>query len=183
MESRMVKIVYKPREGSILSNEDAQVIGERLTVLAAEGPVKQQDVVDDARMPGSPLHHYFEWDDEIAAEKYRLEQARYYIRSIDIVREENKPAVRAFHNVIVRAEEQPAVRGYCTVDAVLDDRELWQQVLDQERGRLFACQQNLRRYRELESVADGAVQMAIEALDAIKEPATMEVPALVEASA
>jgi len=39
-------------------------------------------VVADAKSPQSPLHACFEWDDEVAAEKYRDHQARTLIDSV-----------------------------------------------------------------------------------------------------
>lgn len=61
-------------------------------------------VLEEARDPGHPLHTRFEWDDTVAAERYRLEQAGELIRRVKIV---YKPAtsrslaksVRAYHSV------------------------------------------------------------------------------------
>lgn len=44
------------------------------------GDLKPEDVLDDARNPNSPLHDCFTWDDSIAAEAYRLIQAKAVIR-------------------------------------------------------------------------------------------------------
>lgn len=59
-------------------------------------------IVDEARDPRHPLHHRFEWDDGLAAEKWRREQARALIRSV-AVRYVNPRGevdkVRAFHAV------------------------------------------------------------------------------------
>ena len=43
-------------------------------------------LVDASRDENAPLHNEFEWDDSIAAEKYRERQAAKIIRSIVIVR-------------------------------------------------------------------------------------------------
>lgn len=61
-------------------------------------------VVETARDPEHPLHQRFEWDDEVAGEKYRKEQARKLIRVARITYAEGSetvPArsVRAFHSV------------------------------------------------------------------------------------
>lgn len=44
------------------------------------GGLKPEDVLDDARNPNSPLHDCFTWDDTVAAEAYRLTQAKAVIR-------------------------------------------------------------------------------------------------------
>ncbi len=53
-------------------------------------------VIEAAESPNSPFHDNFEWDDSVAAEKYRVEQARQLIQSFKIYNEELKINVRAF---------------------------------------------------------------------------------------
>jgi len=48
------------------------------------GTLTPSRVVDVARSPLNPLHKYFEWDDAVAAEKYRQDQARELIRCVHI---------------------------------------------------------------------------------------------------
>lgn len=60
-------------------------VAERLTQLEQEnGNLREEDVVEDARDPASPLHDFFEWDDSVAAQQYRLSQARLVIRRVKI---------------------------------------------------------------------------------------------------
>jgi hypothetical protein len=57
-------------------------------------------VVEAARNPEDPLHSRLEWDDTVAAEKYRLEQAHELIRSVKISYRDAQgdfKEVRAFH--------------------------------------------------------------------------------------
>jgi hypothetical protein len=49
------------------------------------GQLTPERIVEEARQPSSPLHSYFEWDDKIAAERHRLNQARILLRTIVIV--------------------------------------------------------------------------------------------------
>ncbi len=44
-------------------------------MIRQHGRVDQKMLVEAARDPAHPLHGYFEWDDTIAAEKYRESQA------------------------------------------------------------------------------------------------------------
>jgi len=57
---------------------------ELLAIRAARGLLTPATVLDAARPPESPLHSRFEWDDGIAAEKYRLAQASDLIRSVRV---------------------------------------------------------------------------------------------------
>jgi len=58
------------------------IITHELKALERDGRLYPADVVNAARPKSSPLHRYFDWDDRSAAEKYRLDQARALIRSV-----------------------------------------------------------------------------------------------------
>jgi hypothetical protein len=55
-----------------------------------------RDVVEHARADSSPLHKYFEWDDDRAAELWRERQARELISSFTITVENYETPVQAF---------------------------------------------------------------------------------------
>lgn len=46
-----------------------------------------EEIVEKANDPDSELHKCFEWDDTIAAHKYRLTQAREIVRSLVVVKD------------------------------------------------------------------------------------------------
>jgi hypothetical protein len=46
------------------------------------GRIQPQRVVDAARPRNHPLHPYFEWDNKVAGENWRLAQARALIRTV-----------------------------------------------------------------------------------------------------
>jgi hypothetical protein len=56
---------------------------ERIRALHG-GILQAEDVLEEARNPDSPLHPMFEWDDQVAAHQYRLEQARALIREVRV---------------------------------------------------------------------------------------------------
>ena len=62
----------------------AEVIVKELKAIAKTGSLKPQDVVESARSKSSPIHSCFEWNNSVAAEKYRLAQASYLIRSVSV---------------------------------------------------------------------------------------------------
>lgn len=82
-------------------NADPQAAGEMCEELTRTGGLTAKRLVDANRAKDAPLHKAFEWNDKKAAEKYREDQARYIIRSIQIVREEEEPAepIRCFFNI------------------------------------------------------------------------------------
>ena len=75
----------------------ADVAGKVLTQLKeSKTGLTPESLVDASREETAPLHNEFEWDDNVAAEKYRREQARYIIRHLIIeeVKLEEPPHVK-----------------------------------------------------------------------------------------
>lgn len=71
-----------------LYSVSAQDAGEELERIYGErGKIDAADVVDDSRPVDAVLHPCFEWRDDIAAEKYREQQARKILTCLVTVRE------------------------------------------------------------------------------------------------
>lgn len=69
----------------------AATVAAELARIQHESPLTAQRVVNAARPDDAPLHPLFEWDNAMAAEAYRLDQARMLIRSIDIIVQPSTP--------------------------------------------------------------------------------------------
>ena len=143
-------MIYQWKTGARLGIA-AQVAGEELERIRTHnnGRLESGMVVDAARAPESPLHPAFEWDDEAAATAYRIEQAKYLIRSVEVVVEDRPTAtpLRAFVSV-VRDED----RSYTSVSHAMADATLRQQVLVQALKELEAWRQRYAELVELASV-------------------------------
>lgn len=66
------------------------------------GHLTPELVLDEARAEDHPLHTRFEWDDAVAAERYRRDQAHELIQSVKISYAEadgRRTEIRAFHAV------------------------------------------------------------------------------------
>ena len=104
-------------------------------------------VVDEARDPEHPLHSRFEWDDSIAGEAYRIQQARELIRSVRVVHKEADEAgpeksVRAYVSLANENEH-----AYEPVEEVAEDpfkRQLALNAMQREWKALYD------RYKEFE---------------------------------
>ena len=69
---------------------DAEKVANEITSIGEE--CKPIEVVEYAKNPSTELNKCFEWDDTIAAEKYRISQAGDIIRNLVIVKvSEKKP--------------------------------------------------------------------------------------------
>lgn len=140
---------YGWRPGSRIAL-DAQVVGKTLERLqkSRNEPLEPSTIVDAARDEASPLHPHFEWDDSVAAEHHRADQARELVRSltVDISRSNlEKREVRAFVNVEVGPE-----RGYISTATAMSSEDLRKQVL----ARAFSELESWRaRHAELSELA------------------------------
>ena len=112
------------------------------------GALRPQDVVDFARDETTGLHAHFDWDDTIAAEKHRRQQARTIIQSIIVADTGNSETRRAYLSVEINSQ-----RVYLTSAKVLNNKELRNQEI---RGAIKSLQQWNGRYggiKELSAIA------------------------------
>lgn len=77
----MNAFTYKYR-GGYNSKVSADVAGPVCQKLHDAQILTPENLVNEARAETSPLHSAFEWNDSVAAEKYRCEQARLMIANI-----------------------------------------------------------------------------------------------------
>jgi hypothetical protein len=118
--------------------------------------VSATEVVNAARPKTSPMHSKFEWNDKVAGERWREEQARGWIRSRRVVIEQaegKSVPIRAF--VAVPAEDG---ERYMPTDEAVADPVAWGSVLRAARtdARAFT-----RKLAQLESLKPGTVPSTV----------------------
>jgi Mor family transcriptional regulator len=125
-------MVYEWKQG-VKYKADANAVGAELERLGDS--VTAERVVEAARDARTELHRCFEWDDTVASEKYRLEQARRLLRKITVVHDVNdnlfsrstQVKVRAFESVRLD-EEKSGSRVYMPTLDALSNGELREQI-------------------------------------------------------
>ncbi len=139
---------YKWKTGS-QHKIDADTAGAVCEQLEQTIGLTAQTLVDASRPADAPLHGEFEWDDAIAAESYRQDQARYIIRSLCVVseQEETQP-VRAFFTIA----QQP----YERVEAIMSVEEKRTALLDLALRELKAFESKYSQLVELAGVFEAA---------------------------
>lgn len=129
---------------------DPQAVGERLTRLRTDlgDGFTPGAVVDDARPTDSPMHAAFTWDDTEAARKRREDEARYLIRHVYVVREddEDKPPVRAFVSVTERESDEDR---YIPLVTALSDADYRDQLLSDALRYFISGRQRYAEFTEL----------------------------------
>ena len=135
----------------------AQIAGEELEKIEArDGEITPRAVVEEARPEGSKLHNVFEWDDEKAAEQYRLTQASTLIRCIVVKPEEKdiKEPVRMFVNCNPTDDGQKKTGSYINFRSAFEDPESRAVILSNAKHELRVFRSKYQRLKELAKVFD-----------------------------
>lgn len=95
----MIKTVWRNEVAGMYKGIDAQAVADEIAGIGEA--VTAEQIVDRAKDENTELHKCFTWDDEAAAEKYRIIEARQIVRHL--VREElpdaknDTPPLRVFY--------------------------------------------------------------------------------------
>lgn len=105
--------------------QDPQEIGEYIEALQeSNGDISPMMIIDVARSPDNIMHSMFEWQNDVAAEKYREAQASKILCAIKVtIVEYDIENVRAFVNIAERKGT------YKTLNSVIVNKDEWDYVL------------------------------------------------------
>ena len=127
-----------------LYKADAQKVADEI----GSGQITPQEVLEKARDVNSELHKCFEWDDSIAAEKYRLQQARSIIINLVYApKKEEEQSVRCFSLTSKVSTYQPTQQ-------FLVQEDEYQTLLKRALAELEAFKRKYHTLTELESVIE-----------------------------
>jgi hypothetical protein len=118
--------VFKAKKNTAFKDKDAVIIGRFLEKHFPNEEYDTAKIVELAKPKRSPIHKYFEWDDTVAAQRYRIQQARKMITSlVVIVDEQEAPAAVS---VVVR-DGNKSHRTYMDTFKACEQEDLREQVL------------------------------------------------------
>ena len=140
---------YKAKAGSRVTRQQALDLGPILRKLAEAGEATPERLVEVATDPSCPAHVHFEWDDKVAAGKYRVVQAQKYMRSIvvEVVIEDHGPVdIR-----VVAPDADPEEPWVFVVNEVRDYDDALGPMIRQAQAELRAFQ---KKYKELRILAE-----------------------------
>ena len=105
------------------------------------------------------MHDMFEWDDAVAGELYRENQAGYYIRTLEVQlvpvgNPNGKPIdMRAYVNVEPVNTKAPERKGtYMNVHAAVEQPDTYKIILDRAKNQLRIFRDQYKNIKELEPV-------------------------------
>jgi len=148
MESKLVKW----RDGFQCA-VDASIAHAELERIRKKhaGDLTARVVVDEAAKKRNPLYRAFEWNDKVAADKLRCEQARYIMRGLVIVREEYPSAPTRVYEI---SRDEQAPRGeqktvYRSLEDIMADPDARARLLQQTLRDLLAMRCKFSAMQEL----------------------------------
>ena len=144
-----MRMVYQYKVNG-LHKASAQVVGELCASLenTADG-LTPKSLLEASRSEDSPLHDEFEWDDGVAAELYRENQAAAIIRNIVVVSSEsNQPVCRAFVNV----HSETKSGTYHNIKSVCESRDMYASMLESAKREMNTFMVKYRSITQLSAV-------------------------------
>ena len=139
-------MVYEWKTGS-RHKVAAAVAAEVMDRLAEENRLNAPDLVNESRPEDAPLHPEFEWDDSVAAEKWREEQASALIRHLVVRIEANDQEYPTRQYFMVQKE----LNTYEPIQVILKDEDKMAMLLEQAKRELQAFK---AKYAGLKELAD-----------------------------
>ena len=132
---------------------EANIAGKELErIQKKNGCLTPDIIVQEASKKKSPIHSFFEWDDTKAAAQYRLTQARYLLRTIEVVYTESEGSdpvrIRAFHSIINTEDE----KEYVTLKQAMDNEDYVQQLKDQATKEIKAWKEKYKAIKDFEAI-------------------------------
>ena len=121
-------------------------VTQELNRLAKEhgGNLTPEIVIAAAKDPDSALHEQFDWDDDSAAHKWRLHQARALIRGATLIVKTGE--TRTILPAFVRDPDKPHhEQGYISTVKVKSDEETVHAVLTEEFARAASIMARARK--------------------------------------
>lgn len=145
-----VKVRAAWKAGFGLFHADAQTVAEEILSIGEEATPQQ--ILDKGRDESTELHKCFEWDDNEAAEKYRLYQARLVVRHLVFVRteeqkQEKAPEIRVFHKT-----EMSEGSGYKPLVRIVKNEDEYQNMLKLAYAELHAIKVKYQNLQELDYI-------------------------------
>ena len=121
---------------------DAQKVANEI----GDNRISPQELLEKARDVNSELHKCFEWNDSIAAEKYRLQQARGVLINLVYKEKESKvEPVRMFQITTQKNVYQPTVQ-------FLVQEDEYQNLLKRAKSELESFKKRYHTLSELQEV-------------------------------
>lgn len=137
-------MTVKWKMGSLFPAANAEQCYQEIVSIGETATPKQ--ILDFARNPDTELHKCFEWDDSIAAEHYRLQQARTVVCHLVVVPPTENTEPQKFR-LLQKTDE-----GYKPTKIIYQNKTEYEKLLERAMGELRAFKERYHKLTELEEI-------------------------------
>lgn len=127
---------------------DAQKVSEEIAEIGET--VEPSEIVEKARNESTELHKCFEWRDDIAAEKYRLHQARNLLGNL-VFEYKDEPTKQEPVRLMFKTTEN---EGYKSINLIMQKPDEYKALLNRAYSELQAFKNKYRMLKELKEIFD-----------------------------
>ena len=130
---------------------DAQKVYEEIMELCDDlESASPKDILEKARGEETELHKCFTWNDSVAAERWRVHEARLIVRQLVIKEEEvpkDRPEVRLFYKT-------DSESGYKPTELIVTKQDEYKELLKRAYAELQAFKRKYSMLKELQEIFD-----------------------------
>ena len=150
-----LKAMWEPEWKRFAKGTDPQKVADEIFSIS-DTPTASQ-IVEMARDPEKESHVLFEWNDTLAAQEWRKEQARLVMRNlkVEFVHEETDSderkkftPVRLFYGNPVEKE------GFAAITTIMENKDMYDQLLDRAKMEIKSYRKKYSMLKELEPLFD-----------------------------
>lgn len=149
-----LQAMWSPEGQRFYKGKDAQKVADEIYSISDE-PTKEQ-IVEKARDKNTELHDMFEWDDAIAGEKWRGEQARKIIQAlrITIIKDESDPLPETLTMQPVRMfyGNPTGGSGFVSTVKIVGNKDMYEQLLERAKQEMLSFKNKYSILKELKPV-------------------------------
>ena len=131
-----------------LFKADAQKVSEEIAEIGET--VEPSEIVEKARNESTELHKCFEWRDDIAAEKYRLHQARNLLGNLVFKYKDEQVKQEPVRLMYKTTENE----GYKSINLIMQKPDEYKALLDRAYSELRAFKNKFKMLQELKAIFD-----------------------------
>ena len=142
-----MKVIYSAKwADGFRSSADANKVATEISNIGEDVTPKQ--IVDYARDSATELHKCFDWNDESAAEKYRMWQARNVINHLVFEKTEDDTSAHELRMFFKTTDDG----GYKPTLVIMKNEDEYKALLERAKRELRGFQQKYKSLKELQPV-------------------------------
>lgn len=146
-------------------------IREELKKLQKQHDLTPNRLVEDARKKTHPAHDLFEWDNAVAGNAWRLQQARTIITEFEITVTVNKTE-HTINEFVRDPRKKDNEQGYISVEEMKTDKSLAAEFIQREVGMASTYVEKARSYALVLGL-ESRIDYVIGDLDSLKHEALL----------